>query len=96
MSILILFGFSVFFYYCVHVIPPFYSVFHTSPLLTLISIKLTASTRQNVLSAQHSATFHRLWNHCAATTQIFNNLLQAPIIQIWFKYQTLWLKVRSL
>lgn len=51
---------------------------------------------QNTQSAQQSAAFHRLWNHCPATAQIFNNnLLQAPTIQIWLKGLELWLKARS-
>lgn len=44
---------------------------------------------------QPPTAFHRFWNHCPTTTQIFNNLLQTPTIQIWPKGLELWLKGRS-
>lgn len=62
-------------------------MFWTSSLLALLSIKPTASPQDKIFSLLNNQLrlFHRLWNRCPATAQIFNNLLQAPKIQIWLK-----------
>lgn len=95
MSILILSGLTLLFYCYAPIIPSLLC----SGLVHFGTNRHQANpfpTRQDTQSAQHTTAFHSFWNHCLATTQIFNNLLQAPTIQIWFKGSELWLKARSL
>ena len=95
MSILTLVDLSLFLF--LFMCYPLSSMFCTSLLLVLYHSNCFL-TRQNIQSDEHllKIAFHRLWNNCPCTTQTFNNLLQAPLIQIWFKCSALWLKVRSL